>query len=132
MEDDQALVARAQGGETDAFAQLYDRHVDAIYRYVLLRVPTQEQAEDITEDVFLRAWQNLGQFRPERPILHWLYRIAHNRTVDEHRRKAQQNTSLDAMTEAGQQIASPQPDPLRTTITFEEIDRSAPGPGHDE
>jgi len=122
MEDDQALVVRAQGGDTEAFAQLYDRHIDAIYRYVLLRVPTKEQAEDITEDVFLRAWQKLGQFRPACPILHWPYRIAHNRTVDEHRRKAQQNTSLDAMNEAGQQIASPQPDPLRAAISHEEID----------
>ena len=121
MEEDRKLVADAQGGDTEAFAQLYDRHVDAIYRYVLLRVPTQEQAEDITEDVFLRAWQNLGQFRPERPILHWLYRIAHNRVVDEHRRKAQHNASLDAMNEAGQQFASSQPDPLRTAISHEEI-----------
>jgi len=121
MEEDHSLVALAQGGDTEAFAQLYDRHVDAIYRYVTLRVPTQEQAEDITEDVFLRAWQNLSKFRPERPILHWLYRIAHNRVVDEHRRKAQQNASLDAMNEAGQQIASPQPDPLHTAISHEEI-----------
>lgn len=122
MEEDRTLVVLAQSGDTEAFAQLYDRHVDAIYRYVMLRVSTREQAEDITEDVFLRAWKNLGRFQPKRPILHWLYRIAHNRIVDEHRRKAQQNDSLDAMNESGHQIASPQPDPVHTVISNEEID----------
>ena len=87
MEDEQILVTRAQNGDTDAFAQLYDRHIDAIYRYVLLRVPVDELAEDLTEDVFLKAWQALPRFKQDKPLRHWLYRIAHNRIVDEQRRK---------------------------------------------
>lgn len=120
MKDDKALVARAQSGDTDAFAQLYDRHLDAIYRYVSLRVPTQEQAEDLTEDIFLRAWQSIGKYRPQRPFLHWLYRIAHNRTVDEHRRKAQQEISLDALTATGMHPPAQAPSPLAVAISQEE------------
>ncbi len=121
MEDDAVLIARAQRGDANAFARLYDRHVDAIYRYISLRVPTQEQAEDLTEDVFLRAWQNIGRFRPERPFLHWLYRIAHNRVVDEHRRKAQQNLSLDALAESGRHPKDRDPSPLSQIISQENI-----------
>lgn len=121
MEDDAILVARAQSGNTDAFARLYDRHVNAIYRYISLRVPTQEQAEDLTEDVFLRAWQHLARYRPERPFLHWLYRIAHNRLVDEHRSKAQKNISLDALAESGHDPHEDNPPPLARIIAQEDV-----------
>ncbi|NOZ73134.1 MAG: sigma-70 family RNA polymerase sigma factor [Chloroflexi bacterium] len=121
MEDDNVLVARAQRGDTHAFAKLYDRHLDAIYRYVSLRVPSQQQAEDLTEDIFFRAWQNLKQYRPKRPFLHWLYRVAHNRIVDEQRRKHQQDVSLDALNDAGFTTTAETASPLSTVIAQEEI-----------
>lgn len=121
MEDEQVLVTRAQNGDTDAFAQLYDRHIDAIYRYVLLRVPVDELAEDLTEDVFLKAWQALPRFKQDKPLRHWLYRIAHNRIVDEQRRKSQQELSLDALIEVGQHPTAPSPSPLHAAIAREDI-----------
>lgn len=120
MQDDHALVVRAQRGDAQAFALLYDRHLDAIYRYMNLRVTTQEQAEDLTEDVFLRAWQALGSYSPAQPFLHWLYRIAHNLVVDDHRRKAHQNTSIDALEDAGYQLPGHDPSPLQTVLAQEE------------
>lgn len=121
MQDDHALVTRAQRGDAQAFAILYDRHLDAVYRYMILRVATQEQAEDLTEDVFLRAWQALGSYSPSQPFLHWLYRIAHNRVIDEHRRKVHHNTSIDALEDAGYQLPDREPTPLQTVLAQEEV-----------
>ncbi len=121
MDDDSALVTRAQAGDKQAFAVLYDRHVDAIYRYALLRMPNQELAEDLTEDVFLRALQSLDRYRPQQPFRHWLYRIAHNRVIDESRRRGQRDTSLDHLHEQGWQAAGDEPSPLQAAIRAENV-----------
>ncbi|MCB0012114.1 MAG: hypothetical protein KDE34_09435, partial [Anaerolineales bacterium] len=54
------LIRRAQAGDADAFGLLYKEHVTAVYRYVYFRVRNVKDAEDITEQVFLNAWQALG------------------------------------------------------------------------
>ncbi|MCO6449182.1 MAG: sigma-70 family RNA polymerase sigma factor [Caldilineales bacterium] len=115
------LIQAAQRGDKLAFAQLYDLHVDAIYRYVLLRVPTLEQAEDVTEDVFLKAWLALTDYRPQRPFRHWLFRIAHNRAMDEFRQKSVHDDSLEAMQEGGMQVAASAAPMVAHTIRQEEI-----------
>lgn len=77
------LVERAQGGDAQAFAVLYDRYVDQIYRYVRRRVGTREIAEDLTGDVFLRAWRRFDQFTWQGvDIAAWLTTIARNRVAD--------------------------------------------------
>ena len=86
--DETALVERAVGGDTDAFGVLYQRHMDAIYRYVYLRVGDTEDAEDLTEQTFLKAWEALPGYKQRgNPFTSWLYRIAHNVVVDHHRRR---------------------------------------------
>jgi RNA polymerase sigma-70 factor (ECF subfamily) len=80
------LVERAIAGDREAFGDLYERHLAAIYRYVFYRVGEAQEAEDLTETVFLKAWQALNGYRPtEAPFVVWLYRIAHNLLVDRHR-----------------------------------------------
>ncbi len=82
----EALVARAAQGDTDAFGDLYERLLDDIYRYVYYRVSNQQDAEDLTETIFLKAWQGLANYKPEgAPFVAWLYRIAHNTVVDHYR-----------------------------------------------
>ncbi len=82
------LVKRAIAGDADAFGELYLRHLDAIYRYVYFRVGNVEDAEDLTEQVFLKAWEALPGYRQRgNPFSSWLYRIAHNVVVDHHRRQ---------------------------------------------
>ena len=85
------LVTSAQAGDSAAFGELYECYLDAIYHYVFYRVDNQEDAEDVTEAVFLRAWQALESNPPrEAPFRLWLYRIAHNAVIDYYRtRKAQ-------------------------------------------
>lgn len=80
---DADLVQRAQAGDREAFGDLYERHLDAVYRYVFYRVSDSREAEDLTETVFLKAWTALPRYRPtEFPFTAWLYRIAHNLLVD--------------------------------------------------
>ena len=55
-EQEQILVSRAVDGDADAFGTLYTRHLDAIYRYIFFRVADVPLAEDLTEEVFVRAW----------------------------------------------------------------------------
>jgi len=77
------LVARAVQRDPDAFAGLYDRNLEAIYRYLLFRVRNPADAEDLTEQVFLRAWQSIGSYKPTgRPFSAWLYSIARNLAID--------------------------------------------------
>lgn len=88
------LVERATRGDATAFGQLYDRHIDSIYRYVYYRVGSPAEAEDLTEEIFLRAWEAIGRFRWQgAPFSAWLFRLAHNRVVD-HRRSRRPETEL--------------------------------------
>ena len=109
--DEQTLIIKAQQGDSHAFASLYDQHVDAIYRYIAVRVADTQQVEDMTEEVFWKAWKAIKRYRPERPFLHWLYRIAHNLVVDAYHKDAR-HSSYEALAEQGQQFlgveASPQ------------------------
>ena len=81
------VIERARGGDRAAFAELYDEHVDAVYRYVLYRVREPSDAEDITSDVFTRAFANIHRYRWQgKSFLAWLYTIARNAVTDRRRR----------------------------------------------
>ena len=89
---DRVLAVR----DPEAFGELYDRFVDRVYRYLYFRTGNRAEAEDLTEEVFLRAWQAIDHFRWQgRPFLAWLYRLAHNVLVD-HVRRRRPTSSLDA------------------------------------
>jgi len=99
-EDDDATLARRAGkGEAEAFGVLYDRYVDAVYRYVFYRVRNEAEAEDVTSDVFMRALRAIPKYEPRQAFLAWLYRIARNAVIDRSRRRAtrQQVTFKDAL-----------------------------------
>jgi RNA polymerase sigma-70 factor, ECF subfamily len=82
------LVDRAVEGDRDAFARLYDLHLDPVYRYVRYRVGNKPDAEDVTQQVFLNAWRSIRSYRRSgTPFRHWLIRIAHNQSADLLRRR---------------------------------------------
>lgn len=93
------LVERAIDGDKGAFGMLYERHLDAIYRYVFFRVGRPGDAEDLTEDVFMRAWEAMDGFEygGEGSFLSWLYRIAHNIVIDHYRKRQPQNWSSEQL-----------------------------------
>ncbi|MBZ0302557.1 MAG: sigma-70 family RNA polymerase sigma factor, partial [Anaerolineae bacterium] len=71
------VIQRAQSGDREAAAVLYDAYVDMIYRYVVHRVPRKEDAEDVTAEVFLNMVKRLPDYRlTGAPFEAWLYRIA--------------------------------------------------------
>ncbi len=95
--DDAALAVRASKGESAAFGLLYDRHVEAIYRYVYYRVRDDAEAEDLTSDVFMRALKAMPRYEPRQAFLAWLYRIARNAVIDRARRGNRQVSYEDAL-----------------------------------
>ena len=83
---EEALVHRAANGDAEAFGDLYACHLNAIYRYVFYRVGNEKRAEDLTEEVFLSAWEAMEDYEQRgHPFSAWLYRIAHNAVVDHYR-----------------------------------------------
>ncbi|MDD4931175.1 MAG: sigma-70 family RNA polymerase sigma factor [Candidatus Colwellbacteria bacterium] len=88
LEDERNLITQAIGGETEAFGRLYDHYLPMIYRFILLKVGQREEAEDLTHQVFLKAWQNIGSKYSDEglPFSSWLYRIARNTVIDHYRR----------------------------------------------
>jgi RNA polymerase sigma-70 factor (ECF subfamily) len=77
------LVEEAASGNFEAFGELYGIYLDRIYRYVFYQVRDRMTAEDITEEVFLKAWKAIGSCKgKEKTFLSWLYRIAHNHLIN--------------------------------------------------
>jgi len=81
-------VLRAQAGDADAIRVLYLRYKDNVYGYVLSFVRDQHEAEDITQQVFLKLMSVLDKYRPrEVPFTSWLLRVARNVALDSLRRR---------------------------------------------
>jgi RNA polymerase sigma-70 factor, ECF subfamily len=81
MTSDEALVERALAGDLASFEELVERHRDVVLR-VTRRIVGPSDSEDVTQDVFLRAFHRLRQFRGEAPFRSWLLRIAHNSALN--------------------------------------------------
>jgi RNA polymerase sigma-70 factor (ECF subfamily) len=106
------LVRRAQRREPEAFGQLYEEHFDRIYRYVVFRVRNQADAEDITQQVFLKALENIGSYRWRgMPFASWLFRIAHNLVVDHWKKRNRVKVEAVAPEEIDQMAAESSNDP---------------------
>ncbi|HEY4685915.1 MAG TPA: sigma-70 family RNA polymerase sigma factor [Dehalococcoidia bacterium] len=88
-------VQRAVERDVDAFAALYDRHVVRIYRHIYYLVSDSREAEDLTAQTFLKAWEAIGRYKERgAPFVAWLLRIAHNLTVS-YLRSKREHSSLD-------------------------------------
>lgn len=86
LEDEIKLIRQAQKGQADPFGLLYDHYCPQIYRFILLKVDNKEEAEDLTHEVFLNAWQNVSNYNDRGyPFSSWLYQIARNRVIDYYR-----------------------------------------------
>jgi RNA polymerase sigma-70 factor, ECF subfamily len=85
------LVASAQNGDIDAFSQIYDFFLEPVYRFMFFRVSLEQEAEDLTSEVFLKTWKSLKKYQKKEgmPFSAWLFRIAHNELIDYFRTKKQ-------------------------------------------
>lgn len=98
LEDENKLVERAKDGKVQAFGLLYEHYLPKIYRFVLLKVSHREEAEDLTHQVFLKAWENIEQYEFKGYSFgSWLYQIARNVTIDYYRDRTPREVSLEAL-----------------------------------
>ncbi len=96
MDVDQ-LLQRAAHGDADAFGDFYEHMLPRVYRYAFYRLGNTNDAEDLTEETFVRAWEALQKRRqPPRYPEAWIFRIAHNLIVDRYR-AARSEASLDEL-----------------------------------
>jgi RNA polymerase sigma-70 factor (ECF subfamily) len=92
---DFAIITKALDGDQSAFATLLDMYRDSIYFLVLKMVSTNEYAEDLTIEIFGKAFSNLHQYQPTYAFSTWLYRIATNNCIDFIRKQRISTTSID-------------------------------------
>ena len=86
--DDATLISRAKAGDAEAFGTLYRRYLDPIFRYVRVRVGNEQIAEDLTETIFLRAYETLSRYVERgKPFSAFLYQVARNLLVDYYRKQ---------------------------------------------
>ena len=86
MDPDVELVRRVRRGELDAYGELIERHRDVVHR-VVGRIVGAQDADDLTQDAFLRAFHKLAGFRGDAPFRSWLLRVAHNTALNALARK---------------------------------------------
>lgn len=100
LDADAALVKRAREGDYGAFEELFDRYRTMTYRFAYQMVGRRDDAEDIVQEAFVRAYQNLHRYRDEAKFTTWLLRIVTNLCTDESR-KYQRRTALEQQEAAG-------------------------------
>jgi RNA polymerase sigma-70 factor (ECF subfamily) len=105
--DIEDLVGRAKNGDGEAFGGLYDMYVDRVYRHIYYRVSNTADAEDLTQQVFIKAWQAVGKYKKSgSSFLGWLIRISHNLVIDFYRaRKSEAYIDFDMV------VTKPDTDP---------------------
>ena len=81
-EEEYALVQRIQSGDSDAFAVLMDLYQKQVYHLALRTVGNPEDAADMTQEAFLRAYRAIGSFRGDSKLSVWLYRLTQNVCID--------------------------------------------------
>lgn len=103
IDSDESLVSRAKNGDYSAFEMLFDRHRDLVYRFAYQMAPRRDDAEDMVQEVFVRAYQNLHRYRDEAKFTTWILRIATNLGTDRarmytRRNKLEQQEAAGALT----------------------------------
>ena len=85
-ESEDVLIQRAVKRDRGAFASLYDKYAERVYRHVYYRVPSQKDAEDITQDTFIRAWRAIDKYKGTgATFLAWLIAVARNLIADHYK-----------------------------------------------
>lgn len=100
--DDAILVQAAQDGDIDAFEAIVRRHQADVYRVAVRMLGSRADAQDVTQETFVRAWRGLGRFRADSAVGTWLYRIVTRRCLDViAARRTDEHLDEDVQTSAG-------------------------------
>ncbi len=101
LEQDQPLINRTLNGDMGAFAELVDRYKYMVFTLAMRMVKNREEAEEIAQDSFLKAYQGLKRFKGDAKFSTWLYKIAYYRSLDYVRKSGRkiETTSIDEVYE---------------------------------
>lgn len=109
------VASRAVESEEDVFAQLYQEHIHAVFNYCLYRVGDAMVTEDLTADIFKRAWRARRRYNRRRAEFStWLFTIARRRVIDWYRRQGRRRT-----VELDETVPSPHPGPDTLAVDVE-------------
>jgi RNA polymerase sigma-70 factor (ECF subfamily) len=102
-------VRLAQSGDRGAFAHLVRRYQAGVYRFIFRMLESHEEALELTQETFIKAWQALGQWQPQAQFRTWIFRIASNTAMDTlRRRKIVEMVPLEDDYDAPTQSAGPE------------------------
>jgi RNA polymerase sigma-70 factor (ECF subfamily) len=124
-ETERDAVDRAREGDQQALADLYDWYMPRIYRYALARIGNVAEAEDLTEEVFLKMLGAIADFRwKDVPFSSWIFRIAHNHIATHFRRTAQRGGPTSELSDELVDMRFDLAGAVEERITLEEVQRA--------
>lgn len=91
---EQALVEQCRRQDFDAFSKIVDAYQARVFGFVKRMLRSEEEALDVTQEVFIKAFQAVGRFDGRSSLRTWLFRIAHNLCIDRSRRKDRMSTAM--------------------------------------
>jgi RNA polymerase sigma-70 factor (ECF subfamily) len=119
FQDDNEYIGKVLNGDISAYASLVAKHTNLVFSIVLKIVNNREDAEEISQDVFLKAYQSLNTFEKKSKFSTWLYRIAYNAAISNTRKKKVEMVAIEEMV-----ITNYSTDEISRNITeFDENDR---------
>jgi RNA polymerase sigma-70 factor, ECF subfamily len=127
--DDAELVRRTTQGELSAFERLVDRHRPVVVR-VAARIVGSDEAEDVSQDAFLRAFHRLDRFRGDAPFRSWLLRITHNAALDHLERRRAEPVDPETLDTSEQSPSRPPAERLEVRERIERLERKLHGLSH--
>ena len=115
-------AVRASKGDVEAFIRLYRGHLAPVYRYLYARLGHKPEAEDVTQQVFERAWLSVGGYRPLAggSFRGWIFTIAHRALADHFRVRARSNANL-ALDTLDEVLMDPALEPEETAILADQV-----------
>jgi RNA polymerase sigma-70 factor (ECF subfamily) len=122
--DPRDIAQRATQRDPAAFEQIYDEHVDVVFRYVYYKVSDKDVAEDLTAEVFAKAWERIDRFQWRNvPVQHWLLTIARNMVIDYYRSHRKPTSPIDELIEAASEDPLPE-DHVARDVDVETLGRA--------
>ena len=123
-ETDSTLINQAKSGDAQAYDKLLNKYRNSVYNLVYRMVRDIEEAEDLTQEAFIKAFNSLAQFNEDYAFSTWLYKIATNNCIDFFRKRKLQTLSLDKPiqykdSEIHQEIPDPELNPEKSILASE-------------
>lgn len=126
MTREQELIVRVKQGDIQAFEPLIEAYEKQIYHLCLRMTGNPEDARDLTQEAFLKAWQKLGQYHVESAFSTWLYRLSSNLCIDFLRQQKRRTVfSLTTEEDTGEEMEVASADPTPEEVILEMDDRRA-------